>query len=142
MNLEVFETIVAEEADEILKKFLSPTRGVDKPGGEKLKNVTFVVEEDPSEEMLEDMEIPEGETLLGFFEGASLGEQGSGPWEMPGRIVIFKNPTEDEAEESKMAVRDVVRDTLWHEVAHYLGMDEYEVMRAEEKREKKKKNGD
>ncbi|MBI2888659.1 MAG: metallopeptidase family protein [Candidatus Liptonbacteria bacterium] len=123
MTFEAFETIVAEEADKILKKFLK-----------KLKNVAFVVEEKPSEELLEEMEIPEGETLLGIFEGANLGEQGAGPWEMPGRIVIFKNPTEEEAEDAGLSIREVVYDTLWHEVAHYLGMDEHEVARAEERR--------
>lgn len=123
MTLKEFESIVAEEAAKIPEKFLK-----------RLKNVAFVVEEEPSEEELEEMEIPEGETLLGMFEGANLGEQGSGPWEMPGRIVVFKNPTEEEAEDSGMAVREVVRDTLWHEVGHYLGMDEHEVARAEKRK--------
>lgn len=128
MTLDEFQTIVAEEAAKIPEKFLK-----------RLKNVAFVVEEEPSEELLKEMEVPEGETLLGLFEGAHLGEQGSGPWELPGRIVVFKNPTEEEAEESGMKIREVVHDTLWHEVAHYLGMDEHEVMRAEERRGTNKK---
>lgn len=123
MTFEAFEVIVAEEAAKIPEKFLK-----------RLKNVAFVVEEEPSGELLEEMEIPEGETLLGIFEGANLGEQGTGPWEMPGRIVVFKNPTEEEAEDAGISVREVVRDTIWHEVGHYLGMDEHEVMRAEEQR--------
>ncbi|MBI2623830.1 MAG: metallopeptidase family protein [Candidatus Liptonbacteria bacterium] len=131
MILDAFETIVAEEAAKIPEKFLK-----------RLKNVAFVVEEEPGGELLEEMEIPEGETLLGVFEGANLGEQGAGPWEMPGRIVVFKNPTEEEAEETGASVREVVRDTLWHEVAHYLGMDEHEVTRAEERRETGKKKND
>jgi predicted Zn-dependent protease with MMP-like domain len=129
MTLNAFEQIVAEEAAKIPEKFLK-----------RLKNVAFVVEDDPSEELLKEMEIPEGETLLGIFEGANLGEQGSGPWEMPGRIVIFKNPTETEAKDSGLSVREVVYDTLWHEVAHYLGMDEHEVMKAEERRGRKNKD--
>jgi predicted Zn-dependent protease with MMP-like domain len=123
MKLNEFERIVAEEAAKIPEKFMK-----------RLKNVAFVVEDDPSEELLEDMEVPEGETLLGVFEGANLGEQGSGPWEMPGRIVVFKRPTEDEAKETGMPIREVVYDTIWHEVAHYLGMDEGEVEKAEGRR--------
>ncbi|MBM3256717.1 MAG: metallopeptidase family protein [Candidatus Liptonbacteria bacterium] len=129
MTLEEFEKIVAEEADKIPEKFLK-----------RLKNIVFVVEEEPSKELLEDMEIPEGEKLLGLFEGANLGEQGAGPWEMPGRIVIFKASTGEEAGETGEAVRSIVRDTIWHEVAHYLGMDELEVSQAEERREKRRPN--
>ncbi|MCR4328433.1 MAG: metallopeptidase family protein [Patescibacteria group bacterium] len=127
MTLETFETIVAEEAAKIPEKFLK-----------KLKNVAFVVEERPSDELLEEMDVPEGETILGIFDGVSLGEQGSGPWEMPGRIVVFKKPSEDEAADTGMSVHEVVYDTLWHEVAHYFGMDEHEVMHAEKKKKMEK----
>ena len=99
----------------------------------KIKHVTFVVEDEPTAEQLEENDIPKGETLLGLFEGVTLGEEKSGPWNLPPRIVIFKKPAEKYAETVE-EIKKTVRDTVWHEVAHYLGMEEHEVMRAEERR--------
>jgi predicted Zn-dependent protease with MMP-like domain len=126
MTRKEFETIVAEEAEKIPERFRK-----------ELSNVVFIAEDEPSAEELRENKVPEGETLLGLFHGVTLGERGSGPWELPGRIVIFRQPSEDEAEETRTSVRTVVHDTIWHEVAHYLGMEEGEVERAEERRKKK-----
>ncbi|HTY39938.1 MAG TPA: metallopeptidase family protein [Candidatus Paceibacterota bacterium] len=105
----------------------------------KLENVVFIREDEPSAEQLEENGVPSDETLLGLFEGVTLGDRGSGPWELPSRIVIFQGPAEAEAEDTGLSVAEVVQDTVWHEVAHYLGMDEHEV-RASEKRRKKRYN--
>ena len=125
MTRKEFEAIVAEEVDAIPDRFLR-----------ELANVVFVVEDEPSAEQLEENGVLPEETLLGLFEGVMLGERGSGPWELPGRIIVFRHPTEDEAEESGMSEREIIRDTVWHEVAHYLGMEEHEVRGAEERRKR------
>lgn len=98
-----------------------------------LTNVVFVVEDEPSVEALREMNIPPGDTLLGMHEGIPHGFREGALWYVPNRIVIFKKPVEAEAREARRAVRDVVYDTVWHEVAHFLGMEENEVRRAEDK---------
>lgn len=113
MNLNTFRQIIDEEVEKIPERFRR-----------ELHNVIFVGEED----------APQGEELLGLFDGVPLGEQGSGPWELPSRILIFRKPTEREAQASGLSIRQVVRDTIWHEVAHYFGMEEHEVQRAEAER--------
>jgi hypothetical protein len=55
---------------------------------------------------------------------------------MPDQITIYQRPHErmsrDRAELEKM-----VEDTVWHEIAHYFGMDEARVRRAEFDRERR-----
>lgn len=112
MHRKKFEKIVAEAVAQIPSHFKK-----------ELKNIVFMVEEGS----------PEG-ALLGVFEGISLGEQGSGPWELPGQVVIFQRPTEEEAKISGLSVEQIVRETVWHEVAHYFGMEEEKVNRIETQR--------
>ncbi|MEY4731059.1 MAG: hypothetical protein RL681_5 [Candidatus Parcubacteria bacterium] len=128
MTLRQFERLVAEEVARIPERFRKD-----------LANVVFVARIKPTTEELREHDVPERDTLLGLFDGVTLGERGSGPWEFPGRIVLFQEPSEDEAAENGMDVREVVRDTIWHEVAHFLGLDEYEVRAAEERRRSRQK---
>src|SRR3989344_6122080 len=123
MTVREFERLVAEEVTRIPERFRKD-----------LANVVFVAESRPTPDVLREHNIPKGETLLGLFDGVTLGERGSGPWELPGRIIIFQEPSEDEAKESGVSIQEVVRDTIWHEVAHFLGLEEHEVAAAEERR--------
>ena len=123
MTRQQFERIVAEEANRIPEQFRA-----------RLANLTFVAEEEPTAERLRDERVPPGDTLLGFFEGIPLGGQAGVGWQLPNRITVFRRPTEAEARARRKAVRTVVRETIWHEVAHYLGMDEREVRAAEDRR--------
>ena len=91
----------------------------------RLKNVVFVVEAEPPQP-----------NLLGLYEGRPLTERSiSESYTMPDRITIFQGPHERMAR-SLDHLRRIVEDTIWHEVAHYFGMDESRVRRAERKRMK------
>jgi len=54
---------------------------------------------------------------------------------LPDKITIFQKPIEDEATD-KEDIKKIVRDTVWHEIAHHFGMDESRVREAEVKRRK------
>ena len=118
-----FERLVAGEAARIPERFRR-----------RLTNLAFFAEEEPTPEQLREQGLPEEDALLGLFEGVPLGEQAGVAWQLPNRIIVFNRPTEEEARERGVTIREVVRETIWHEVAHYLGMDESEVRAAEERR--------
>lgn len=64
--------------------------------------------------------------LLGLFIGPELACEGDGP--MPPQIILFLENLWDEAEGSESAFRNEVRITYLHELGHYLGLDEDELM--------------
>lgn len=130
MTTEEFEALVADEVASIPARF-----------ERELRNVVFLVKENPSAEELTENGVPPGDTLLGLFVGVTLGDRGNGPWELPSRITIFKEPNENEARELRIPVREVVHATVWHEVAHFLGMEEVEVRSAERNRAQKRAPG-
>ena len=90
----------------------------------RLRNVVFVVEPEPPRQ-----------GLLGLYEGRPLTERSiSTPFGTPDRITIYQGPHERMAR-SLRELETIVEDTVWHEVAHYFGMNERQVERAERVRE-------
>ncbi len=89
----------------------------------KLKNVAFIVEAEPPRP-----------GLLGLYQGWPLPRRSTADsFTLPDRIVIFQGPHERLARDRRDLVR-LVRETIWHEVAHYFGMDERQVRTAELRR--------
>src|SRR3989344_8816330 len=119
-----FEELVAEGIDAIPERFLV-----------KWKNVAVVIADEPTEAQLRENNIPEEETLLGLYEGIPLIERGEGYGGMvlPDKITIFKLPVLEEAGDDEDEIRRVVKETVWHEIAHYFGYDDEEIEKREEK---------
>jgi predicted Zn-dependent protease with MMP-like domain len=46
---------------------------------------------------------------------------------LPDKITIFKLPILEEANGDQAAVRTIVTETVWHEIAHYFGYDDEEI---------------
>ena len=107
-----------------------------------VKNVAVLVEDEPSEEVRIEEGLGEGETLLGLYHGvpntARGSEYGVGPT-LPDTITLYRLPILDEAQELTDTdknlfpemVKKVVRETIWHEVGHYFGLDEEPINRRE-----------
>lgn len=96
------------------------------PFQEHLENVSVVVEEEPSRELLESMGGDPGDpddTLFGLYEGVPLTERFHDDVLMPDRITIFRRPLVEWAE-SEDEIVDEVRITVLHEIGHFFGMDE------------------
>lgn len=89
----------------------------------RLENVAFLVEREPPQP-----------GLLGLYEGHPLPDRSvSAGFTMPDRITIFQGPHERMARD-RVHLEKLLRDTVWHEVAHYFGMDERRVRLAERRR--------
>jgi predicted Zn-dependent protease with MMP-like domain len=72
--------------------------------------------------------------LLGLYEGHPRTHRSVGQsFVFPDRITIYQGPHERMAR-SVAELEEIVADTLWHEIAHYFGMDEVTVRRAERRR--------
>jgi predicted Zn-dependent protease with MMP-like domain len=119
MERKAFEALVHDALQELPQLFK-----------EKLKNIAIIVEDYPSEKLLERMEVPEDETLFGFFEGVPLTERGffDAPL-LPARVLIFQGPIE-EACNSREEIKEEVRITVMHELAHFFGFDDDELEEA------------
>ena len=98
-----------------------------------MKNIAIVVEDEPSRELLAEMEIEPPDTLLGLYQGTPLTERG---WQhgntLPDRILLFQGPLERASEDEDDLVI-AIGETLIHEIGHYFGLSEEEIEEIEEK---------
>jgi predicted Zn-dependent protease with MMP-like domain len=88
-----------------------------------LDNIHLVIEDEPRAELLEELGIPEGETLFGLYTGTPLIERDTEYAGLPDRITIFRRPLLDEFPEPT-ALRAEIARTVIHEIAHHFGIDE------------------
>lgn len=100
----------------------------------RFSNVALIVEAEPSPAQLASSRIGRSGTLLGLYQGRPLTHRSvSDSFVMPDRITIFQGPHERLAR-SPEHLEKLVLDTVWHEIAHYFGMDERRVRAAERRR--------
>jgi predicted Zn-dependent protease with MMP-like domain len=78
-----------------------------------LENVAVVVED----------ENPEDPDLLGLYHGVPLPERGDLSGLLPDKISIYRIPLE-ESFPDPAELREEIRVTVLHELAHYFGLDE------------------
>ncbi len=90
--------------------------------------VSIVVEEEPSVEVLKDLELESEDDLLGLYQGIPIDEtsffQPGG--ELPARIAIYRGPILRLCR-TKAEVILEVRDTVVHELGHHVGLDDEEM---------------
>lgn len=99
---------------------------------EAMTNIAIVVEDDPSPDQLAEVEVEPPDTIYGLYEGIPLTER---PWAhgnvLPDKITLFRNPIlEDSLDDDDVVVG--IGETLIHEVGHYFGLSEEEIMAIEE----------
>ena len=101
----------------------------------KLANISVVVEDLPSQELLNDMGIRSGK-LLGLYQGVPLTERGWNYGNMlPDRIVIYQRTIESIAT-SPEHIEKIVQDTVIHEIGHYFGFTDKELREIESMKRK------
>ena len=98
-----------------------------------MANMAIVVEDEPTLDQLREVEVEPPDTIYGIYEGIPLPER---QWAhgnvLPDKITIFRVPIlEDSLDEDDIVVG--IGETLIHEVGHYFGLSEEEIMEIEEK---------
>jgi len=93
-----------------------------------LDNISVVVEEEPSQDVLDEMELESEDDLLGLYTGTAKGEESffDPAGHLPARVIIYRGPilrlcrTKDE-------VIQEIQDTVAHEIGHHFGLDDDEM---------------
>ena len=122
MEREKFEKLVCQGIKTIPKRFL-----------EKLDNVDIVIEDEPTEEQKKKTKLGPGVKLFGLYEGVPQIKRGFYSGVLPDKITIFKK-TFEEICSSEEEIKERIKQTVWHEIAHHFGMDEGRVRRMEKQR--------
>lgn len=122
ISREKFEELVRQGIEAIPKRFL-----------EKMNNVDIVVEDEPTEGQIEKLKLRKDAKLFGLYEGIPQTKRGFYAGVLPDKITIFQKPIEETCFNDEQ-VKEIVKKTVWHEIAHHFGMDEERVRGAEKRR--------
>ena len=111
-----FERLVREAVGLIPRRFR-----------EEMRNLALVVETEPAPGLLAEMDIEPPDSLYGLYQGTPLTER---TWDfgnnLPDRIQLYQLPIEEDCEDED-DIREVIGETLIHEVGHYFGLSEEEI---------------
>jgi predicted Zn-dependent protease with MMP-like domain len=122
MTRDKFERLVVEAITLIPRRFRR-----------EMKNLALVVEDEPSADLLAELDIVPPESLYGLYQGTPLPER---RWDfgnaLPDRITLYQRPIEEDAEDED-DVRAMIGETLIHEVGHYFGLSEEEIQDIEDR---------
>lgn len=117
--MEEFEQLVSAAIDNIPELYQ-----------EKLGNVNFRTEDEPSEDQRQKLGLRRCDALFGLYEGVPLtGRGGATHSIVPDVITIFRTPMVD-IFNSPESLKKQVYETVWHEVAHYYGLNHERIHKA------------
>lgn len=107
-----FASMIARAMDEMPERYM---KGLD--------NVAITYADEPDEHQARALRLRGDQLLLGLYEGIPLTQRGAGyNLVLPDKITLFKRPimavTHDE-----QSFYQHVKHTLWHEIAHFYGLD-------------------
>lgn len=106
-----FDAIVSKALDTLPEKYTS-----------RLTNVAIIYADEPSQEQRQELQLRDNQSLFGLYQGVPLPARGGRTMLFPDKITIFKIPL-TMASNNPKELQENVRHTLWHEMAHYFGLD-------------------
>ena len=122
MTRQAFRELVEEAIDTIPRRF-----------AREVRNLAIVVEDEPSDDQLEELEMEADDLLLGLYEGTPLTQRLGYGNVLPDRITLFQAHIEEECDGDEDEIVIAIGETLIHELGHYFGMSEEEIMEIEER---------
>ena len=119
-----FEELINESMDELPQQYITG-----------LKNVAVTFDDEPSASQREKLKLTCHQTLYGLYEGIPLTQRGGNySGVLPDKITIFKLPMLHQSRTTD-ELKQHVKHTLWHEIAHYYGLNHDRIHALENKRE-------
>ncbi len=92
----------------------------------RLSNVSVVVEDNPSSELLKSLKLAPWALLFGLYQGAPQTRRGFYSGVLPDKITIFKNSIE-KVSQTEEDVKAQIRATVIHEIGHHFGLSDSEL---------------
>lgn len=109
---EVFAQLIGEAMDTLPEQYIT-----------RLDNVAITYEDEPTPDQRQKLKLRCDQSLYGLYEGVPLTKRGAGyNLVLPDKITLFKLPLltgTGSLDEFKKRIKH----TLWHEIAHYYGLD-------------------
>lgn len=121
MSDEQFSALLAEVMEELPEEHMAA-----------VKNVAIVYADEPTPEQREELQLACDDMLFGLYEGVPLTKRNGQTHFAPDKITIFKHPALQHAQ-SYEHLRREVKHTIWHEIAHYFGLNHAQIHRLEQK---------
>lgn len=119
---EQFDTLITKAMDELPQEYIT---GLD--------NVAILMADEPSSDQERKMKLREGTILLGLYEGIPLTQRGNAyTFVLPDKITLFKHALLRVSHNDAQLFEQIKR-TLWHEIAHYYGLDHGRIHQLESK---------
>jgi predicted Zn-dependent protease with MMP-like domain len=115
-------------SDQEFQTFIDEALGsLSKIHTDHLKNVALLFADEPSTAQREQLQLRGDQTLLGLYEGIPLSHRQGMVVTLPDRITLFKKPLEMQAGGNVVRLKEEIRHTLWHEIAHYYGLNHQDI---------------
>lgn len=109
-----FDALITKAMDELPQEYI-----------QNMKNVAIVMSDEPDEEQRQRLKIRGDQLLLGLYEGVPrILQTGNENGLLPGKITLFKNQILTLVN-NESALFEQVKRTLWHEIAHYYGLEHH-----------------
>jgi predicted Zn-dependent protease with MMP-like domain len=116
-----------EQFQELINTALQQLRG---EHAKQIENVAILYEEDPTPEQRQTSRLQPYQTLLGLYEGVPLTKRQGMDRLYPDKITLFKGPLSRRAS-SMDDLLEQIKHTLWHEIAHYYGLNHDQIREKE-----------
>lgn len=114
---------MTEVSDERFQELIDQALG-ELPGEhvKNIKNVAILYEDVPTVDHRINTNLSDHQTLLGLYEGVPLTKRQGITQIFPDKITLFKRPLQWQST-SEEDLKENIKHTLWHEIAHYYGLD-------------------
>lgn len=116
-----------EEFQDLINQALSELPG---EHVKNIKNIAILYEDIPTPEQRESVRLHPNQTLLGLYEGTPLSRRQGMTRIYPDKITLFKRPLQYSVS-SLSGLKEQIKHTLWHEIAHYYGLDHDQIRNLE-----------
>ncbi len=114
---------MVQVSDEEFQRLIDEALG-ELPGEhvKNIKNIAILYEDQPTPQQREKLHLRGNQTLLGLYEGTPLPQRQGMTRVLPDKITLFKLPLAYHAN-TIVELKEQIKHTLWHEIAHYYGLD-------------------